>query len=323
VTSTTDPRPIVSHGHVIARLPSAMRRALTSPYTSLVVVTAVWGGLHPLGKIVMREATPIQFIVARVFFGVLVLGLLLALRGQAHLVGHELRTRTALVALLGAVSFFGSSGSAMIALSMLPASVSSLLSNTTPLFVALGAIAMSRGKTTIGTIVGILIGFAGLGLVVFGEDPAGFGQLTLDPRAVALSLFGSVLWAVYIVVGRQALAIGNPIAVVVASGIFGGAPWIVASAVNGNLAGFTRLSAPTLILLILLGVIGTGFTYGLWSAALAKLSAASVAVFQYAIPFWAVVLSVSLLGEPLTIPLVVGGLGIVAGIAITQRSTLR
>jgi drug/metabolite transporter (DMT)-like permease len=100
-------------------------------------------------------------------------------------------------------------------------------------------------------------------------------------------------------------------------------PWIVASAVTGDLAGVVTLSAPTLILLILLGVIGTGFTYGLWSAALSKLSAASVAVFQYAIPFWAIVLSVGLLGEHVTISLAVGGIGIVAGIAITQRSTLR
>jgi drug/metabolite transporter (DMT)-like permease len=82
---------------------------------------------------------------------------------------------------------------------------------------------------------------------------------------------------------------------------------------------FTELSARTLLLLAGLGVVGTGVTYGLWTAALTRLSAPTVAVFQYAIPSWAVVLSVSLLGEPLTLPLIFGGLGIVAGIAITQR----
>jgi drug/metabolite transporter (DMT)-like permease len=300
---------------------SALLAALGSPYTGLILVTAIWGGLHPLGKIVMREATPVQFILARIVFGCLLLGLLLAVQGKAGQVSHELHTRPALIALLGAVSFFGSSGLAMIALSMLPASVSSLLSNTSPLFIAVGAIVVSRGRVNRRTIAGIVLGFVGLGLVVFGEDPAGFGHLALSPLGIALSLTGSVLWAVYIVIGRKALAAGNPIAVVVGSGLFGGAPWLIVALVTGDLMRFTQLSLATLALLVALGVIGTGVTYGIWTATLPKLNASSVAVFQYAIPFWAVVLSVTLLGEPLTIPLVLGGIGIVAGIAITQRSS--
>jgi drug/metabolite transporter (DMT)-like permease len=306
----------------ISRRPvtAAIAASLASPYVSLVVVTLIWGGLHPIGKIAMREATPVQFILARVFFGCLALSLLLATRGQLGLIEHELHYRTRTIALLGALGFFCSSGSSMIALSLLPASVSSLLANTSPLFVALGAIALSQKRTSASMIVGILIGFLGLGLVVFGEDPAGFGNLTLDVRGVGLSLLSSLTWAIYIAVGRRALGTSNPVAVVVGSGVFGGLPWLLLASINGDLLRLTQLPVSTLLLLVGLGVVGTGVTYGLWTAALTRLSAPTVAVFQYAIPFWAVVLSVSLLGEPLTLPLVIGGLGIVAGIAITQRS---
>jgi drug/metabolite transporter (DMT)-like permease len=299
---------------------SGIAAGLASPYLSLVVVTLIWGGLHPIGKIAMREATPVQFILARVFFGCLALSLLLATRGQLGLIGHELRYRTRTIAILGLLGFFCSSGSSMIALSLLPASVSSLLANTSPLFVAAGAIVLSQKRTGASTILGILIGFLGLGLVVFGEDPAGFGNLNLDARGVGLSLFSSLTWAIYIAVGRRALGTSNPVAVVVGSGVFGGIPWLLLAGADGDLLRFTQLPVSTLILLVGLGVVGTGVTYGLWTAALTRLSAPTVAVFQYAIPFWAIVLSVSLLGEPLTLPLVVGGLGIVAGIAITQRS---
>jgi drug/metabolite transporter (DMT)-like permease len=205
-------------------LASAIAASFASPYVSLVVVTLLWGGLHPIGKIAMREASPIQFILARVFFGCVALGLLLATRGQAGEVARELRDRTRTIAFLGGLGFFCSSGASMIALSLLPASVSSLLANTSPLFVALGAIGMRQKRTSVGTIVGILIGFLGLGLVVFGEDPAGFGNLTLDPGGVGLALFSSLTWALYISVGRRTLGTSNPIAVVVASGIFGGLP---------------------------------------------------------------------------------------------------
>jgi drug/metabolite transporter (DMT)-like permease len=201
--------------------------------------------------------------------------------------------------------------------------VSSLLSNTSPLFVALGIIALSRGRTRVDAVLGILVGFCGLAVVVFGESPASFGQLALNPLGVGLSLVGSVTWALYIGLGRQAMAKGNGLAVVVASACFGGLPWLAVAAANGDLWRYLLLAPADWALLLFLGAVGTGLTYGLWTAALARLSAASVAVFQYAIPFWAVVLSVMLLSERVTVPLVVGGAMIVGGIALTQRATRR
>jgi O-acetylserine/cysteine efflux transporter len=90
---------------------------------------------------------------------------------------------------------------------------------------------------------------------------------------------------------------------------------------NGQLVQMFRFSLPIWGLLVYVGVIGTGVTYGLWTAALTRLSAASVAVFQYAIPFFAVILSVLILGDHVTLPLILGGIGIVAGIAVTQNAT--
>jgi drug/metabolite transporter (DMT)-like permease len=185
--------------------------------------------------------------------------------------------------------------------------------------VAVGAIAAERRRTSLGAIAGICIGFLGLGLIIFGEDPAGFGNLTLNPFGVALSLFGSLTWAVYIGLSRRASVRGNPTAIVVASSICGLVPWLVVAIVTGDLARFATVPLPYIVLLFFLGAVATGVTYALWNAALARLPAANVAVFQYAIPFWAVVISIVLLGEHITLPLVVGAAGIIAGIAITQR----
>ena len=301
------------------RLGAATERVGISPYAGLIVATALWGALHPIGKLVMREATPVQLILARVVFAGLTLGLILALQGKVGLIAAEWRTRPGTLVILAGLSFLGSSGGSMVALSLLPASVSSLLSNTSPLFVAIGAILASRGRPSAWTILGILIGFLGLGLVVFGENPGSFGTLAVDPRGVALSLASSLCWAGYIGAGRRAMVEGNPLAVVAACSIVGAIPWLLVAGVDGGLVGLARLSAETWGLLLFVGVIGTGVTYGLWTAALTRLSASNVAVFQYAIPFWSIVLAVLLLGEPITLPLVLGGIGIIAGIAITQR----
>lgn len=298
-----------------------VRRALASPYLALVGTTAIWGSLHPAGKLVLREVSPLQLVLARVVFACLTLLVILAFQGQAGAVADELRTRPKTMAFLGFLSFFGSSGCSMIALSLLPASVSSLLSNVSPLFVAASVIAVQRRRTPPGVVVGVLVGFVGLAIVVFGDNPGGVGAGGLSPLGVGLALLGSLSWAAYIVAGRQAMARGNPLAVVVASGLFGGAPWVLLSLANGQLIQLFRFPIGVWALLLYTGVIGTGLTYGLWTAALTRLSAASVAVFQYAIPFFAVTLSVLLLGEHVTVPLIVGGIGIVAGIAVTQNAS--
>lgn len=299
----------------------AVHRLLASPYVALIATTVIWGSLHPVGKLALRDVQPVQLILARVAFASLTLLSILTIQGRLDDVRVELRSRPKTMALLGFLSFFSSSGASMTALSFLPASVSSLLSNVSPLFVALGVIAMERRRTHPGVVIGVLVGFVGLGIVILGDNPTALGGAGLSPIGVGLAILGSLAWAIYIGVGQRVMAKGNPLAVVVASSLFGGAPWVVVSLASGELVQMFRVPLPIWGLLLYSGVVGTGLTYGLWTAALTRLSAASVAVFQYAIPFFAVILSVLLLGEHVTVPLVAGGIGIVAGIAITQRAS--
>lgn len=296
------------------------RQVLVSPYLSLVATTLIWGSLHPLGKLVMRDVSAIQLILARVVFATLTLAVILAVQGRAGLILDELRARPGRMVLLAGLSFLGSSGASMIALSLLPASVSSLLSNISPLFVAVGLIALNRGRTRADAVLGIVVGFVGLAVVIFGENQGALGGLALNPFGVALAVAGSASWAAYIGLSRQTMREGDPLAVVCASGLIASGPWIAVAGFRGDLAQLAELSTSDWGLLIYLGVVGTGLTYGLWTAALKRLSATSVAVFQYGIPLAAVILSVAVLGEHITLALVVGGLGIIAGIAVTQRS---
>src|SRR5579859_7842031 len=85
------------------RVGPALRAIRASPYLGLVVVTMIWGALHPIGKLAMREVTPVQLILARVVFASLTLTLMLAARGQTRAIATELRERTGAMLLLGAL----------------------------------------------------------------------------------------------------------------------------------------------------------------------------------------------------------------------------
>ena len=286
----------------------------------MVLATTIWGSLHPMSKLALRELGPIQVAMFRVLLAGLTLTVIMALRGQIGEIRHELRVRPATMAGLGLLSFFLSSGSSTAALFYLPASVNSLLVNVSPLFVALGLIVLSRGRVHAGVIVGVLVGLIGLIVVVFGENTASFGTLALSPPGVALALVSSATWAAYIALGQRVMSKTNPHAVVVASSVFGLIPWLLITGFSGGALALAHLPVTEWLLLLYVGIIGTGLPYLFWTVALTRLSTATVAVFQYTIPFWAIVFSALLLGEPITVPLILGGAGIVAGIAITQRA---
>ncbi len=268
----------------------------------------------------MRELSPFQLTLFRVLLAGLTLAVILGMRGQMREIQYELRSRLGTMAVLGLLSFFLSSGSSTTALAFLPASVTSLLTNVSPLFVALSLILLHRGRVHLGMISGVLVGLIGLVLVIFGESPTSFGTLVLNPLGVGLALMSSATWAAYIVLGQRAMRKSNPQAVVVASSLFGTIPWLLITVFSGALPGLSHLPFSEWLLILYVGIVGTGIPYLLWTAALTRLSAATVAVFQYTVPFWAIIFAAVLLGESITLPLVLGGLGIVAGIAITQRA---
>jgi drug/metabolite transporter (DMT)-like permease len=134
-----------------------------------------------------------------------------------------------------------------------------------------------------------------------------------------LSLGGSAAWAVYTGWSRRELSTGDPLALTTAASFVGTAPLLAYGLFSGEVAAYPALGQETLLLLGYAGVCGTALTYALWMTGLKRLPATNVAAFQYVIPLTAVTLAVLLLGEPLTVQLVVGGLAILAGVALAQE----
>lgn len=282
----------------------------------MLVATLVWGTLHPIGKIVLQEATPVQLVLARTALTGLTLSLLLAALGRLGRVADELRARPLRIAGLGLLSFFASSGLSMVGLKLLPASINSLMANTSPLMLALGIVAFQRRVPSARVLLGLLLGFGGVGLLSWG-GAAELGREGL--LGIVLSLGGSAAWAVYTGWSRRELSSGDPLALTTAASFVGLVPLLAIGLVGGDVARLPALSAQTGLLLLYAGVFGTALTYALWMTGLRRLSATSVSAFQYVIPLTAVTLAVLLLGEPLTVQLIAGGLAILAGIALAQE----
>lgn len=289
-------------------------------YASVAVATILWGTLHPIGKVILQEASPLQLVLARSLLTGVALVLALAVTGRLELIRTELRVRPVRIVGLGLLSFFASSGFSMSALQYLPASMNSLLSNTSPLMLAFGLALIERRAPGPRVALGLMLGFGGVVLLALrGASELG----TIGLVAVLLSLGGSLTWAVYTGWSRHELQSGNPIAITAAGSLIGSTPMIAIGAFTGELRSFPALSGSTLALLLYAGLIGTAMTYSLWMHGLSRLPATNVAAFQYVIPLSAVTLAVLLLGEPLTLQLVAGGAAILLGVMLAQQRLQR
>ena len=283
---------------------------------AVLVATLVWGTLHPVGKVVLQEATPLQLVLARTALTGVTLTLLLGALGRLDRIGDELRRRPLRIAGLGLLSFFASSGLSMVGLKLLPASINSLMANTSPLMLACGLVAIERRVPGRRVVAGLLLGFGGVALLSWkGATELGWEGLL----GVVLSLGGSASWALYTGWSRRELSTGDPLALTTAASFVGTTPLLAYGLFSGDVAAYPALSGQTLLLLLYAGVFGTALTYALWMTGLQRLSATSVSAFQYVIPLNAVFLSVLLLGEPITAALVGGGLAILAGVGLAQE----
>ena len=84
-----------------------------------------------------------------------------------------------------------------------------------------------------------------------------------------------------------------------------------------NWSGFT-VTAPTVALLALVGIVHTGFAYYLYFGSMEHLSGQSIAIFSYIDPVVAVLASVILLKEPFTWINAIGALLIIGSAAVSE-----
>jgi len=157
--------------------------------------------------------------------------------------------------------------------------------------------------------------WAGLGLALGGlVYLASPGLSAPDPLGAALMAVAGVAWGAYSLYGRKA---GDPLAATTANFIFA-TPIVLAAA----LFWLTRLHVTPggAALAVTSGALASGCGYAVWYAALRDLTPARAATVQLSVPAIAALGAVVLLGEPLTVRLVIASILTLGGVFVALRS---
>jgi drug/metabolite transporter (DMT)-like permease len=280
-------------------------------------VYLIWGSTYLAIRVVVTHGVPpllgmgVRFLTA----GFLLTAVLRLLRGPGSLRVTPAQLRTA--AVVGVLLLFGGNGLVAVAEQILPSGLAALLVSTTPLWlVVLGLLVGERARPA--SVAGMLIGFAGTAVLARPGGAGGGGAWWGTP----LILLATACWASGSLYSRRQSSPADPFVASAYQMLLGGAALTVAGLAAGEAGDLDVTEVPpagwwALAYLVLVGSI-VAYTAYFWLLGNAPLPL--VSTYAYVNPVVAVALGWALLGEHVSLPVLVGGALAVIGIVVVISS---
>jgi len=285
------------------------------PWLAFAAVSLIWGSSFLWIKIAVQEIGPMTLVAFRLLFGLLALLAAARLtRQRLEVTRRDLRSY-ALVAVLNTALPFTliSWGETRI-----DSGTAAILNGAMPLFVLVIAhFWLQDERITWPRLAGLLVGFAGVGLVVgLGSDGVFEGN-RLGQLAV---LGGALSYALANTYVRRNLRDRQPLTQATMT------VFVADIVLWASVAGFERpAQLPQLpitwIAMLWLGLLGTGIAYLLYFYLINSMGSTRSSLVTYTMPVIGVALGAIFLGEPLSGQVLLGTLLVVAGVVLVNRKS--
>jgi drug/metabolite transporter (DMT)-like permease len=280
-----------------------LTRVKTRDLIDLLVLGAIWGASFLFMRVAAPEFGAIPLIAARVGIAAIFLIAVLARRGGLR----QLQPNAVRLTLLGALNSAIPFSLFAYAVLSVTAGFAAVLNSTAPLFGALVAFVWLRERPGPARIAGLIVGFAGVLVLVWGRLSVASDGGGL---AVLAGLTAAVLYGISANYAKKRMSDIDPF--VIATGSL-----IAATVLLLPLALFTWPATPpgrvSWMSAVLLGVICTGIAYILYFRLLGRIGPSKTLAVTYLIPAFGVLWGYVLLDEPITASMVVGCAVILVG----------
>lgn len=279
-------------------------------YLKLFAVAFFWGGTFVAGRFLAGSAHPVSAAFFR--FAIASACLLLAVcMSEGRLPRLDARQALA-VAALGLTGVFAYNLFFFNGLSLIGAARAALIIALNPVAITLCSALIYRESLPLSRLVGIPLSVIGALVVITRGQPlqvfsggVGRGELLI---------FGCVLsWTLYSVIGKTAMRGLSPLAAVCWSSIAGTLLLSIPALAYGSLPEAAHFSWPVWCSIGYLGLFGTVVGFLWYFEGIQTIGPSRAAVFINFVPVNGVLLATLLLGEPLDISLLGGGLLVVLG----------
>lgn len=281
---------------------------------ALGAVYLCWGATYLTIRFAVETMPP--FLMAGVRFGIA--GLLLYAWAKCKGAANPTLAEWRGASVVGALLLIGGNGGVVWAAKLVPSGITALMVAAAPLwFVLLNWLWYDGVKPTVGILGGILLGFAGITLLVVDTGSFGGGD-PVDKVGAAVLLLASFLWAYGSLHSRKTTMPPNPLMANAAQMLAGGLMFLIIGALGGEgaqvkLEIISLKSVLSLLYLIIFGSI-VGFSAYVWVLRVAE--PALVSTYAFVNPVIAVLLGWALAGEALSGKVIVATLVIIAAVIL-------
>ncbi len=278
---------------------------------ALIALSVIWGSAFMLVKVGLEEIDPLTLVAGRLVFGCLTLSLILLISGRRL---PMTRQAWGVFIALG----LGNNVWPFILLTWgqerIDSSLAAILTSSMTLSTAMLAHFWISERLTLAQSLGIIVGFAGV-FVLIGPD---LGDITGSNALGELSiLLGVVGYSFGTVVARRYLQEADGIATAVGQ-TFVGSMIMVPVALAVDQPFDLDLSAKHAAAWLALGVVASGVAYIVYFWLVRSVTATQASIVGYLIPISAVILGALVLDERLGVNSFVGMALIIAGVWIVN-----
>ncbi|MDQ7832657.1 MAG: DMT family transporter [Desulfovibrionaceae bacterium] len=285
-------------------------------HLKLLASVVFWGGTWISGRHLAQAMGP--FSAAFLRFALASAFLLFLTRRLSGTMALPKRRDWPGLLLLGLTGVFGYNAFFFAGLKTVPASRAALIVAAIPTVVSLYAGLALGERFGPWRVLGIMLSFAGVGMVLSGGDPAALLHGGASPGD--LLILGCVAcWSAYTLAGRSVMARVSPLSAVTWSCLVGGALLFPPALGGGLVADMARASLADWLHLAFLGVMATGYGFFWYYEGIQTLGASRAGIYINLVPVVAVLLGVAALGEPLGWPLAAGGAMVLSGVRLAQK----
>ena len=292
-------------------------------YLMLVLTTAAWGGVY----IILRHVNAVreQFAISVweiVFLRFVPASLLFA----PFVVLHWRESMNILREAWWPVFWMGMLTTSVYNLLLItgeervPASVASMIMAVGPSATFVLSLLARHEHASAGKLIGLIVPTLGLVYISILGKSNGTEQLSIPH--LMLIVGAPVSWSIATVVGKRVLRTHDPLLVTALSVIVGSLPLLIIPLFNrASLTNAAQLPSTFWASMAYLAVLATVFGFVIWYKALDLLHATQVSVFVFLVPLFGVLFAGFF--EKVSVAVYIGGALILAGVLITNRSTVK
>lgn len=195
---------------------------------------------------------------------------------------------------------------------------SALILASSPIFVAIFGALFKIERLNVLAWLGIVLSFAGIALVIFGNAPAADEAGKSNLLGDVLTLGAAIAWGAYTILVAPVVQHHSPIRVSAISIMFGTIPLVLLATPTFLTLDWSKVGLNSWLGVIYSGGLAIALGYVLWNRGVRHIGSARTAVYSNLIPVLAAVIAFFVRGDALTIYHLIGAVVILAGIALTR-----